>query len=70
MLIHSTTLADVSMRVKDWLANRAGVGAYGEVMGRESVKNGLALGRYLYLGHGTHASGYDVWFVSLRTTTT
>lgn len=42
------------MGLKDWLAkNVAGVGAYGEVIGRESAKNGLALGRTLYLGHGT-----------------
>jgi hypothetical protein len=38
------------------VAKSAGVGAYGEVMGREAVKNGLALGRTLYLGHGTRAT--------------
>jgi hypothetical protein len=40
------------MGLRDWLAKSAGVGTYGQVMGRESVKNGLALGRQLYLGHG------------------
>jgi hypothetical protein len=44
------------MGLKNWLAkNVAGVGAYGGVMGRESAKNGLAIGRTLYLGHGTCA---------------
>jgi|SRR5208283_614361 len=47
------------MGLKDWLAKSAGVGAYGEVMGREAVKNGIALGRTLYLGHGTRATPYD-----------
>ena len=42
------------MGIRDWVAkNVAGPSAYGEVMGRESVKNGLAIGRTLYLGHGT-----------------
>lgn len=42
------------MGVKNWFAkNVAGAGAYGGVMGRESAKNGLALGRILYLGHGS-----------------
>jgi hypothetical protein len=49
------------MGLKDWLANSAGVGAYGDVMGREAVKNGLALGRVLYLGHGTRAIGSNVF---------
>jgi hypothetical protein len=41
------------MGLKNWLGkNVAGVSAYGAVTGRESVKNGLALGRVLYLGHG------------------
>jgi hypothetical protein len=40
--------------LKDWLIkNVAGVSAYGEVMGRESVKNGIAFGRVLYVSHGT-----------------
>jgi hypothetical protein len=43
------------MGLKNWLAkNVAGIGAYGGVIGREGSKNGLALGRTLYLGHGTH----------------
>jgi len=49
------------MELKDWLAKSAGVGAYGEVMGREAVKNGLALGRFLYLGHGTRATSSNVF---------
>src|SRR5271157_201950 len=45
------------MGLKDWLAkNVAGASAYGEVMGRECVKNGIALGRILYLGHATRAT--------------
>lgn len=48
------------MGLKDWLAkNVAGVSAYGEVMGRECVKNGIVLGRVLYLGHGTRATPSD-----------
>jgi len=43
--------------LKDWLAkNVAGVSTYGEVMGRECVKNGIVLGRVLYLSHGTSAT--------------
>ncbi len=49
------------MGLKDWLARSAGVGAYGEVMGREAVKNGLALGRTLYLGHGNCATASEVF---------
>jgi hypothetical protein len=30
-------------------------------MGREAVKNGLALGRYLYLGHGTRTTASNVF---------
>jgi hypothetical protein len=52
-----TYLKGVIVGVKDWLAKRAGVGAYGEVMGREAVKNGL--GRWLYLGHGTGVPAFD-----------
>lgn len=48
------------MGVKDWLAKSAGVGAYGSVMGREAVKNGLAVGRTLYLGHGSRATACDL----------
>jgi hypothetical protein len=48
------------MGLKDWLAkNVAGVSTYGEVMGRECVKNGIALGRTLYLGHGTRIAPSD-----------
>ena len=49
------------MGLKDWLAKSvAGVSGYGEVMGREAVKNGVALGRRLYLGHGTRATANKV----------
>jgi hypothetical protein len=42
------------MGLRDWAAkNVAGPSAYGEVMGREAVKNGLAVGRTIYWGHGT-----------------
>jgi hypothetical protein len=33
---------------------------FGNVMGRESVKNGAALGRTLFLGHGTHKAELSV----------
>jgi hypothetical protein len=42
--------------LRNWLAkNVAGVGGYGDSMGRSTAENGLAIGRTLYLGHGTHA---------------
>lgn len=45
------------MGLKDWLAaNVAGASGYGNAMGRQTVENGLALGRVLYLGHGTRSS--------------
>lgn len=48
------------MGLKDWLTkNVAGASSYGEVMGRECVKNGIVLGRTLYLGHGTRATPLD-----------
>lgn len=41
------------MGLKNWMAkNLAGVSGYGSTLGREVVKNGLALGRILYVGHG------------------
>jgi len=39
--------------------NVAGASAYGEVMGRECVKNGIVLGRTLYVGHGFRATPSD-----------
>lgn len=45
------------MGIKNWMAkNLAGVSGYGSTLGREAVKNGLALGRVLYVGHGTRAT--------------
>lgn len=45
------------MGLRDWLAkNVAGPSGYGETMAREAVKNGLAVGRTLYLGHGTRTA--------------
>jgi hypothetical protein len=42
------------MGLKNWMAkNLSGVSGYGSTIGREVVKNGLALGRTLYVGHGT-----------------
>jgi hypothetical protein len=41
------------MGLRNWFAKNAGAEAYGDVMGRETLKNGLALGRTLFLGHGT-----------------
>jgi hypothetical protein len=49
------------MGLKNWLAkNVAGVSGYGQTFGRENVTNGLALGRTLYLGHGSRASAPGV----------
>ena len=44
------------MGLKDWLGKKAGSSGYGETMGREAVKNGIALGRVLYMGHGTRGT--------------
>jgi len=50
------------MGLRDWLAkNVSGVSGYGETMGREAVKNGIAVGRVLYLGHGTSSHHSDVF---------
>ena len=50
------------MGLKDWLGkNVAGVSGYGAVIGREAVKNGIALGRMLYLGHGTRSTASDMF---------
>ena len=50
------------MGLKDWLAGSvAGPSGYGAVMARESIKNGLALGRFLYLGHGTRSTIADLF---------
>jgi hypothetical protein len=42
------------MGLKDWLTKRSGPTGYGDAMGRQAVENGIALGRFLFLGHGTH----------------
>jgi hypothetical protein len=45
------------MGPKDWLAGHvAGASGYGSTMGRQTVENGIALGRTLYLGHGTRST--------------
>ncbi len=50
------------MGLKNWLAkNIEGVSGYGQVMGREAVMNGVALGRTLYLGHGTSPVRSDLF---------
>jgi hypothetical protein len=43
--------------LKNWMAKNlaGGPSGYGSTMGREVVKNGLALGRILYVGHGARA---------------
>jgi hypothetical protein len=49
------------MALKDWLAkNISGTSGYGNMMGAEVVKGGIALGRTLYMGHGTRATPSDV----------
>ena len=49
------------MGLKDWLAkNTVGVAGYGDTLGREVVTNGIALGRTLYLGHGTRPTASDI----------
>lgn len=50
------------MSLKDWLAKGvSGVSGYGEAMGREAVRNGLAVGRVLYLGHGIRTNRSDIF---------
>jgi hypothetical protein len=50
------------MGLKNWLAkNIAGVGAYGGAIGRSTAENGLALGRVLYLSHGTYLGIATDW---------
>ncbi len=49
------------MGFKDLLARGLGAGSYGHALGREAVKNGGALGRALYLGHGTRTTPCDVF---------
>jgi hypothetical protein len=52
----------ITVGLKDWLVkNVAGASAYGEVMGRECVKNGIVLGRTLYLGHGFRTTPSDMY---------
>jgi hypothetical protein len=41
--------------------NVVGVSGYGAAMGREAVKNGIVLGRTLYLGHGTRAKASNAY---------
>jgi len=43
------------MGISDLLGRAAGAGAYGRVVGRSAVQNGIELGRVLYLGHGFSA---------------
>jgi len=44
------------MGLKNWFAkNVGGAGGYGDAMGRAAAKNGLALGRTLFMGHGTQS---------------
>jgi hypothetical protein len=50
------------MGLKDWLVkNTLGVTGYGDALGREVVTNGIALGRTLYLGHGTRPMACDAF---------
>lgn len=50
------THPEVNVGLRDWWAgNVAGASGYGSAMGREAVKNGIALGRTLYRGHGIRA---------------
>ena len=50
------------MGLKDWFAKDApGAGAYGESIGRSTAENGLALGRVLYLAHGTYSGTAKSW---------
>jgi hypothetical protein len=48
------------MRLKDWLAKKAGPSEYGDAFARQAVKDGIVLGRVLYLSHGSRASGSGV----------
>lgn len=50
------------MGLKNWFAkNVAGAGAYGGAIGRSTAENGLALGRVLYLSHGTYPGTVTDW---------
>lgn len=52
------------MRLKNWFAkNIAGAGAYGGAIGRSTAENGLALGRVLYLSHGTYNGTAPDWVI-------
>src|ERR1700691_748774 len=50
------------MALRDWIVkNTVGVAGYGDTLGREVVTNGFALGRTLYLGHGTRPTPCDAF---------
>lgn len=52
------------MGLKEWFAKTvAGAGAYGEAIGRSTAENGLALGRVLYLAHGTYDGTAPDWVI-------
>lgn len=48
------------MSLKNWLAKKAGPSGYGDAFARQAVKDGIVLGRVLYLSHGSRASGSGV----------
>jgi hypothetical protein len=49
-----------ALGLKDWLAkNVAGASSYREVMGRECAKNGVVIGRMVFLSHGRRATPSD-----------
>jgi hypothetical protein len=44
------------MGLRDFLGKKAGASGYGSILGRSAVENGIAIGRIIYLGHGTRDS--------------
>jgi hypothetical protein len=60
MIESRTEARGINLGLKNWLAkNVSGVSGYGTAMGREVVDSGLALGRFLYLGHGISLGDID-----------
>jgi hypothetical protein len=51
------------MGVKDWLARRAGPSGFGSAFGASVIENGVALGRWLFLGHGSCQCASSEWIV-------
>jgi hypothetical protein len=51
------------MGVKDWLATAAGPSGFGSAFGGSVIENGIALGRWLFLGHGSCQGESSAWII-------